>query len=356
MRHGAPRPLSSGVSFRCCCPGCPAVACRAGPDAAAAGVPTHCEAHGSDLGLPSCLPDLSRAPADVLSYSLLFDGTEATSTVDCDAFLLAMSVLGPSPSADVRDRIRWFSELEFRTVSLRKLLLALGMAPRDGAAGGGGASAATAGKAAKKRTEAEVVRETMETLSMGAPAPPLRQGFSHHVCVVHDPSCAPAHAVCGAIRASLEASFAGALVYLPEPPDASDAASDAAAAAAAASRRRLALAETATSSACVFVFLTRGLLARGSPGAAAVAAALAARRRLVVTFESDTARGGVPTVEALVNETAPEAADMWRHTLAAFPWMGADEDFTEVCTLRVLVDGAMEEEGGLVPVAAVHEQ
>lgn len=318
-RQGGPRtfPADSPPTVRCGAPGgCRQQATRGAPGAA---WPSRCEGHAdpTEMAAGPIGIDRSRVGDDALAYSLIFEGTGATTCVDADALDLATTVLGlgggaPAPHALVCGDLRFFSELEFRNISMGKLLEATGM--RKGAT-----PAAAAG--AKSRTEGEALRETLRLLAMGVPAPPLPPGCTHHVCIVHDPTCPSAHSVCSSLAAALAEAFQGARV-------------------ATLGKDPKALVAAAGASACVVPFLTRGLLCAGSPAAAAVAAGLRAKRRFVVPYEFEFDRGGTPSVQDLISGTAHEAKGLWEFT--GFPWLGTDADLTEICALRLALDGIME--------------
>lgn len=318
--------------------------------------PSLCAEHKAE-GMVPCGVNRGRVRDDALSFSLIFDGAGATAFIDPDALELATQILGgnnpsgaggPSRHPLVVADIRWcFPELEFRKLSLAQLLAAVGMrkaagAPPNGAlplaasAAVGTASAATQQaaqtpppQAAEAPAETATLRDTLERLAMGVAAPPLPGDCKHHVCIVHDPACAAADSVCRALALALTSAFAGAKVFL-------------------AGEDPRELAQAAAASACVVPFVTRGLLRSGAAAATAVAAALRNRRRLVVPYEFEWSRGGSPSVQDLIGETAPEANGLWAYT--AFPWLGGggegadhDAEATAVCVLRLVLDGVMDE-------------
>ena len=220
---------------------------------------------------------------------------------------------------------------------MSKLLCALGMRQATEGAQGGrstGASASlpaavkqaagptqTTAAAEHSESQAAVLTRTLTALGMGCCAPPLPGGMLYHVAIVHDPSQDSAHGVCSALKAALTAAFPGAKVFLAVDPREVPAAVEAAA--------------------CVFPFLTLGLLkGSGSAAVAAVAAGLRLRRRFVAAYETERGRGGTPSVRELIEQTAAEAEGLWGFT--AFPWLSADPEFMEVCALRLLLDGVMD--------------
>lgn len=328
IRHGSARAFGTDLpAVRCGSPGCVAVASFGAPGAP---WPTRCAAH-AEPGHSPCGLDRSRAPDDALSYSLIeSSGTTSQAVVDPAALALAAEVL--APHLRVVADLTWFPEYEFRTISVSKLLAAVGMQKQPGAAGrmrgsgeeDGGSGERPAREAAPPpASEASVLRGTLRALALGAPAPPLPPDAEHHVCLICDHTCPTAVRVCAALRAALTDAFVGARVFFVEDP--AEVAGAAAAAAA---------------SLCVVPFLTRALLRPGSAGAAAVAAGLARSRRFIVPYEMCRERGGTPSVQDLITETAPEARGLWQFT--AFPWMGDDPQFIEVCALRLVLDGVME--------------
>lgn len=323
-RQGAPRPFAAGAApaVRCAHAECGSHATHGGPGAA---WPSLCGAHAAagfgPLGL-----NPARVSDELLAYALAppSDGSGAEPLVDAAALELASQLLGegatgekPAPHALVRGDVKWHAEPEFRGVCLPKVLAAAGM---HRAAGGEQENGGGDGH----RSEAEALGETLRLLSMGAPAPPLLSGLKHHVCIVHDPACASAHAVCTALHAALPEAFDGAKVYIVGK-DASE------------------LPSAAAASMCVVPFITRGLLKPGSVAAAAVSSGLRSGRRIITMYETELERGGCNSVQELIDETAPEAKGLWEHS--AFPWLGADADAAaaEACALRLVLDLIMDE-------------
>ena len=352
-RHGASRELSTLPAVRCCGEGC--------VQAASLGAhgclwPTHCAQCGEGKGLQPAGLDAHAVGMEALNYSLIYgeSGPLQPLTVDAEALGLATRLLAmeadPStavcgsvrcvrdtagrprtisrahklPGTHLRfDSCRWYPELEFRSVTVAKLLAAMGL--RED-----GASPPTTRGGPQPESQAGVLLRTLTALGMGCPAPPLPDGIVYHVAIVHDAAQPAAVQVCRALKQALEGAFGGARVYCLEDPGEAQSVADA-----------------ARSAACVFPFLTLGLLKPGSPAAAAVAAGLALKRRVVAAYETDRGRGGTPSVQELIETTAPEAKGLWDFT--AFPWLGSDAEFTEVCALRLLLDGLMDGAASAAP-------
>lgn len=163
----------------------------------------------------------------------------------------------------------------------------------------------------------DVVRRTVRGLAIGIPAPPLQSLEDCHVCILHDHRSSHASEMCSALADALQTAYAGGRVSIGgEGP-------------------------AAAACCCVFVFLTCGLLAVGSPAASAAAAALRTGRRFIIAYETDKDRGGTQSVQDYIDETAPEACGVWSFT--AFPWLGGvGDEYTEVCVLRLILDGIMD--------------
>lgn len=119
-RHGAARILSDRPVIRCCASKCGAAAVY-GDHENLEPWPTRCDAHKHD-GMTPVVLDTDAVGWDALNYALFYGC--ATPTVDSDALKLAIEVLD---SDSVTARLRWYPELEFRTVSVASLLTALGM-------------------------------------------------------------------------------------------------------------------------------------------------------------------------------------------------------------------------------------
>ena len=332
-RHGAPRQLHPLPTVRCASQGCKHGASHGPPGGA---WPSRCEAHAEE-GAARVALDPARVSMEALNYALIYDneGGAPLSVCDSEALGLAAEVL----AAPVEARLKWYSELEFRNVSLARLLTAMGMRKprRELGAGSRGAeepdsidwdssarmSAHPGAAPADLPTEDQVLRITLRKLALGVAAPPLSGEAKYHVCIVHDAATAAPSATCRALKEALEGAFAGLRVYM-----AADKAAD-----------PRALADAAAASACVLPFLTLGLLAKGTPGAAAVASGLQHRRRFVAAYETDPARGGSPSVQEFIDQTAAEAFGLWDFT--AFPWLGSEPEFTEICALRLVLDGVV---------------
>jgi hypothetical protein len=203
-----------------------------------------------------CGIDRAHVSEDALSYSLIFEGTGPTAVVDAGALtLLATAVLGGGTNGAARHKlvkedIRWFAELEFRKLSLAKLLAAMGMRKAAAITADGSSvqpptvqEDAAVPALVPAASEAETLRETMRRLAMGVAAPLLPEGCAYHVCIVHDRECADADRVCSrALGSAIETAFGGARVFVTGGEDSSEPAAAAAAAV------------------CIVPFLTRGLL------------------------------------------------------------------------------------------------
>lgn len=196
------------------------------------------------------------------------------------------------------------------------------------AADGGGASSGAGPRrsvtsAAAAGPAPGVLERSLRSLAMGCPAPPLPARLSYHVLIVHDSTCASAAAACGAVTRGLAAAFPGAKVHAP-PSTATGGV----------------LAEAVSCAAAVFFFLSRGVLAKGSPAAAAAVAVLRTGGRAVMAHEPDFDNGGYPAFADYIGEAAPEARPVFS-LATSVPWL-ADEDFLPVCGLKLLLAGLME--------------
>lgn len=430
-RHGAARPLrAADTTVRCA--HCKATARFAAPGAS---WPSACEEHADASMQPKAGVDAS-VSNDVLNFSLVHEELTADVSrlvLDPAGLELATKIL--VARTNVAAEVSWFAELEFRDVSLAKLLVALGMqagrsstwseavglaqfaagsarARREREQGGGGGggggrvlsiaqrtfsrarsaraarhssggethhhsegeeeggepggdAAAPAGPEAPAASEpappaaarrvsvpasvAEadaVLRRTLQGLSCGVSAPPLRAPWQWHVCVIHGEESA---ATCRSIASALEVSFAGAKVFLQGLRGAEE-------------QDPQQLAEAAAGARCALLFLTRDVLKPGTPQLAAAKAALAAGARFVLCHETDRARGGTPTFAEYLEDARasvpkggappeePNVVDIFRMA-TSIPWHH-DLDFLPVCALKLLLEGVLEEESGDSPEAA----
>lgn len=285
---------------------------------------------------------------DLLNFSLVYeDLCERRFVVDPLALELGARVLsGGYPE------VPWMSEMEFRDVSLSKLLSAVGMEAAP--ANPGGASQATepaveaaaAADGEGEDTTAAALRRTLAGLACGCPAPALPPGLRFHVCIVHDE--AVAGSAVGAIRDAIESAFEGAKVAVP-PAQADEAE----------------YMQAVQSSRRVLVYLTRGLLSRGSPQSSAVAAALApfngaAASRIILVHETAAELGGTASFGDYVTEALQAVEDGGRDVRPMFsqvtsiPWLH-DPSFVPVCGLRLVLEGILDEPSGSEDWAGIIE-
>jgi len=153
-----------------------------------------------------------------------------------------------------------YAELEFRDVSVAKLLAATGM--QTGVAGMHLPCGSDAG-------EAHILRSTFASLSCGVPAPALPDGCSWHVCMLTGPSSLPS---CGNIKDALEDAYAGVRVAPLGGPGGTGAA----------------LRAAAMSARCVLLFLTQDVFSAGSDQLVAAAAALSSGMRFLLARPAPT--------------------------------------------------------------------
>lgn len=383
-RHGAAEPLptnhggggggsaegeAAAVTVRCAHPGCGQAAAFGAPGAA---WPSACEAHagGGSSAAAAAAPmvpvslSLARVSGDLLNYSLIFDELRAGRLVaDPTALELGSRLLfpiggggagvaatavtkGEQERANVVAEVSWFSEAEFRAVSLSKLLVALGMQQRQQQRQMATAAAEVSGDADGDAAAAAALRAAFRKFACGCRAPPLPPWARFHACLLHDPAVPTAAAAMRSLASALEGAFEGLRVAVVTAADGAEATE-----------------RTALSSRSVLVLLTRGLLSdASSPAVAALAAVLSARGptkpRVVMAHESSPSRGGAASFADYVAEARRCAASspggaadqLPRLFLEAtsVPWH-TDPEFAAAAGLKMLLDGlavAEEEEDG----------
>lgn len=424
-RQGGAEPLTpEDVTVRCSAAGC----CeRAAMGPKGGSWPTLCKAHAAASGAAGAAGAAAAAleemaldvSSDVLNYSLIYDELKAGRMVVAPSALQLAHAVFAGKAASVVADIPWcamlhllppappttslpfaagvhgemdhdlnlipylncirYAEMEFREVSLSKLLESLGMQTRTsgstaaqerapaGAEDEAGQQATTAASAsapapqapardpaqqaaagAQLDSDADTLLRTFSALSCGVGAPPLGEGFAHHACLLAVESGLGA---CRALKAALEGAFDGARVALP-----------AVLAAGAGEKARAAVeadaVRAATTAHSVVVFLTLGVLKEGSPTLAAVAAALRrpryggggggeatnpTRPRFILVHETSAARGGAPSFERYLVEASasfeavPELRGLFSD-VTSIPWQ-TDPDVLPVRTYQRRIEG-----------------